>query len=208
MSLLCSHVLPLSATVAPHCIIVSDCMSALQLAGAEAGKPACMALLSVFEAGRQPRLAMQVLLSLMCQHWLLKVQLFSIHGLLRIKASGQKRLLSFAQTAFIVYEVWCHVQLLDALGEESSPTQLDRDVMLAALRVCAKAGAWESALRVWERLQSLLQQQSQQSAQSAQLRNAAAQLVLQACKTGKNASKAAELATEFRRLGFLSNYAS
>ena len=99
------------------------------------------------------------------------------------------------------------MQLLDALGEESSPTQLDRDAMLAALRVCAKAGAWQSALRVWERLQSLLQQ-PQQSAQSTQLRNAAAQLVLQACKTGKNASKAAELATEFRRLGFLSNSAS
>ena len=32
----------------------------MQLAGAEAGKPACMALLSAFEAGRQPRLAMQV----------------------------------------------------------------------------------------------------------------------------------------------------
>ena len=100
------------------------------------------------------------------------------------------------------------MQLLDALGEESSPTQLDRDIMLAALRVCAKAGAWQSALRVWERLQSLMQQQPQQSAQSAQLRNTAAQLVLQACKTGKNASKAAELATEFRRLGFLSNSAS
>ena len=96
---------------------------------------------------------------------------------------------------------------MDALSEESSPTQLDRDVMLAALRVCAKAGAWQSALRVWERLQSLLQQ-PQQSAQSVQLRNAAAQLVLQACKAGKNASKAAELTTEFRRLGILSNSAS
>ena len=31
----------------------------MQLAGAEAGKPACMALLSAFEAGRQSRLAMQ-----------------------------------------------------------------------------------------------------------------------------------------------------
>ena len=96
------------------------------------------------------------------------------------------------------------MQLLDALGEESSPTQLDRDIMLAALRVCAKAGAWQSALRVWERLQSLLQQPQQ----SAQLRSAAAQLVLQACKTGKNASKAAELTTEFRRLGFLSSSTS
>lgn len=36
----------------------------MQLAGAEAGKPACMALLSAFEAGRQPRLAMQVSSSL------------------------------------------------------------------------------------------------------------------------------------------------
>ena len=191
----------------PLAASLSDCVSALQLAGAEAGKPACMALLSAFEAGRQPRLAMQVLLSLMCQLWLLKIQLSSVHGLKCLKALGQEHLLLLAQRSWTMYEGRCHMQLLDALGEESSPTQLDRDAMLAALRVCAKAGAWQSALRVWERLQSLLQQ-PQQSAQSTQLRNAAAQLVLQACKTGKNASKAAELATEFRRLGFLSNSAS
>ena len=196
----CQPLWPLAASL-------SDCVSALQLAGAEAGKPACMALLSAFEAGRQPRLAMQVLLSLMCQLWVLKIQLSSVHDLKCIKALGQEHLLLLAQRLWTMHEGRCHMQLLDALGEESSPTQLDRDVMLAALRVCAKAGAWQSALRVWERLQSLLQQ-PQQSAQSTQLRNAAAQLVLQACKTGKNASKAAELATEFRRLGFLSNSAS
>ena len=84
----------------------------------------------------------------------------------------------------------CVLQLLDALTEESSPTKLDGDIMVAALRVCAKTGAWQSALRVWERLQNPAQQQQQ----SAQLRSAALQLVIQACKTGKNASKAAELA--------------
>ena len=91
------------------------------------------------------------------------------------------------------------MQLLDALAEDSSPTQLDGDIMVAALRVCAKTGAWQSALRVWERLQSPTQQPQQQQQQSAQLKNAAAQLVIQACKAGKNPSKAAELAAEFRR---------
>ena len=76
----------------PYYSIVSDSVSALQLAGAEAGKPACMALLSALEAGRQPRLAMQVLLSLVCQLWVLKVQLFHTwlvaHLGLRIEASA------------------------------------------------------------------------------------------------------------------------
>ena len=31
-------------------------------------------------------------------------------------------------------------QLLDALADESSPIQLDGDIMVAALRVCAKTG--------------------------------------------------------------------
>ena len=93
----------------------------------------------------------------------------------------------------------CALQLMDALAEDSSPTQLDGDLMVAALRVCAKTGAWQSALRVWERFQNLTQQPPQQQQSSAQLRSAAAQLVIQACKTGKNPSKAAELAAEFRR---------
>ena len=94
----------------------------------------------------------------------------------------------------------CLSQLLDALAEDSSPTQLDGDIMVAALRVCAKTGAWQSALRVWERLQNPTQQpQQQQQQQSAQLKSAALQLVIQACRVGKNPSKAAELAAEFRR---------
>ena len=100
------------------------------------------------------------------------------------------------------------LQLLDALAEDSSPTQLDGDIMVAALRVCAKTGAWQSALRVWERLQNPTEQPSQPQQQSAQLRSAAAQLVIQACKTGKNPSKAAELAAELRRPAHRPNVSS
>jgi len=32
------------------------------------------------------------------------------------------------------------MQLLDALADESSPIQLDNDIMVAALRMCAKTG--------------------------------------------------------------------
>lgn len=100
------------------------------------------------------------------------------------------------------------MQLLDALSDESSPTQLEGDIMIAALRVCAKSGAWQSAIRVWERLQGPPQQSPQQQPHSAQQRGAAAQLVLQACRAGKNASKAAELTAEFKRLGLVSSSAS
>ena len=81
-------------------IIVSDCASVLQLAGAEAGKPACMALLSAFEAGRQPRLAMQVLFSPKCQLWMLNVKLHMVccaHNF-----SGQKFLYSGAESTACV----------------------------------------------------------------------------------------------------------
>jgi hypothetical protein len=43
------------------------------------------------------------------------------------------------------------LQLLDALAEIGAGP--DRDLQLAALRVCAKAGAVRAAQRVWERLQ-------------------------------------------------------
>ncbi len=198
----------------------------MQLAGAEAGKPACMALLSAFEAGRQPRLAMQVRSHDM---WLylgnlcctiapgLYAYMIVIHFIWRHARHLRRRLNSQAALSWLLpksnfshprsymcaaasIETMTVVQLLDALAEESSPTQLDGDIMVAALRVCAKTGAWQSALRVWERLQNPAQQPpQQQQQQSAQLKSAAGQLVIQACKAGKNPSKAAELAAEFRR---------
>ena len=91
------------------------------------------------------------------------------------------------------------LQLLDALAQDSSPAQLDGDLLVGALRVCAKSGAWQSAMRVWQRLQGTPQQQQVPTQQRA----AAAQLVIQACRAGKNASKAAELTAQFRRLGLM-----
>lgn len=91
------------------------------------------------------------------------------------------------------------LQLLDALAQEASPAQLDGDILVGALRVCAKSGAWQSALRVWQRMQGPPQQQQV----PPQQRSAAAQLVIQACRAGKNASKAAELTAQFRRLGLM-----
>ena len=70
-------------------------------------------------------------------------------------------------------------------------------------------GAWQSALRVWEALQKARQQPpQQQQQQTTQHRSVAAPLVIQACKVGKNASKAAELSAEFRRSGLISSPAS
>ncbi len=44
------------------------------------------------------------------------------------------------------------VQLLDALSQAGNGPE--REMQVAALRVCAKAGAWNAALRIWEKLQA------------------------------------------------------
>ena len=86
----------------------------------------------------------------------------------------------------------------------------------AALRVCARAGDWKSALRIWERLppgspaaagQAAGQgtgpagQPGAPSGQHESVQAAGAQLVLEACRAAGDDAKAAELAQRFQGLG-------
>lgn len=93
----------------------------------------------------------------------------------------------------LLIELVLCLQLLDALSQAGVGP--DRETQMAALRVCAKAGAWNAALRIWEKLQG-------RGAAGAQAQDAAAaELVVEACRTGNNPQKAAELAVQFARDG-------
>ena len=92
---------------------------------------------------------------------------------------------------------------------------------MAALRVCAKSGAWKSAMRVWEKLPSSAAASPRQPSSPAaaeasaaaagqpgsaavllqRARAAGAKLVLDACKAADQGAKAAELAERFRGMG-------
>ncbi len=90
-------------------------------------------------------------------------------------------------------------QLLDAMAQAGIGP--DRETQMAALRVCARAGAWTPALRIWEKLEG------RGASGAAPHDAAAAELVVEACRAGNNATKASELETQFRRAGLFTNRA-
>ncbi|CAL8462083.1 g1614 [Coccomyxa elongata] len=87
------------------------------------------------------------------------------------------------------------LQLLDALSQAGNGP--DRETQVAALRVCAKAGAWNAAVRIWEKLQG------RGNPGATPPDGAAAELVVEACRAGDNAQKALELTAQFSRAGLI-----
>jgi pentatricopeptide repeat protein len=115
-------------------------------------------------------------------------------AMMRRCTAAQEELHSLSSVLMCVY--MC-AQLLDAMSQAGMGP--DREAQLAALRVCAKAGSWNAALRIWEKLQG----RGTSGPQPADA--AAAELVVEACRAGNNPQKASELAAQYAHAGLVTN---